>query len=501
MKATTPMATAALLLGLSTHVAAQSASRTVLESQRAGRQVLASGLEALGGIDRLRGVATTSLTGRVTRHMVGQSVRPGADPPARTSIYRLTRDLLHNRWLLEVLPSPDAQEALFRLAWSESDRFVHDVRNNTLRDVPRDDDGVGTLLRTMAFPSEILLDAWDRAETVRWLGRDDVSGYELVTYADTNGVQVTLTFDPASSFLVRSETVIDHAQLGDVIQQVAFADYRAEDGILVPYSITVATGPYTDSETEIVAFVVGTEIDDALFRRPEDATLQPAGPGGDPDAEPEVDELAPGVYEILNATPLYNVMFVEQEDGVVVIEAPGDVEGSERVRKLIRETLPGTQVKTLVLTHHHFDHSSGLWAYLRAGLPVVTTPGNAEFVHRVAAAPRNVLPSSEHLQPKLELVDGRRTFGTGANRFELIDVGPNPHADEILVVYFPEHRLLYVPDIYGYVPGFTPPPLLLAFAERMEQLALDVETIATAHTELSTIDEFWAMVEQVREAN
>ena len=80
---------------------------------------------------------------------------------------------------------------------------------------------------------------------------------------------------------------------------------------------------------------------------------------------------------------------------------------------------------------------------------------------------------------------------------ELIDVGANPHAEQILVAYFPEHRLMWVPDIYGYLPGYTPPPLLLAFAKRFAELELDVETFATAHTETTTLEEFWEMVEEV----
>ena len=62
-------------------------------------------------------------------------------------------------------------------------------------------------------------------------------------------------------------------------------------------------------------------------------------------------------------------------------------------------------------------------------------------------------------------------------------------ADEILIASFQEHRLLQVPDIYGYLPGFTPPPLLLSFADRLDALGLDVETIATPHAELSSVSE------------
>jgi hypothetical protein len=90
-------------------------------------------------------------------------------------------------------------------------------------------------------------------------------------------------------------------------------------------------------------------------------------------------------------------------------------------------------------------------------------------------------------------------IGTGPNRFELIDARRDAHADEILIVCFPGHRLLRVPDIHGYHPGFTPPPLLLTFADRLEELDLDAEIIGTTHTELSRVTELRDMVARARE--
>jgi glyoxylase-like metal-dependent hydrolase (beta-lactamase superfamily II) len=153
----------------------------------------------------------------------------------------------------------------------------------------------------------------------------------------------------------------------------------------------------------------------------------------------------------------------------------------------------------VVLTHHHTDHSGGLWTYLARGITVFTTPGNEALVRAIASAPRAVDGRLVAVpQPRIEIVAQRRTLGSGANAVELIDVGPNPHAAEILVAYLPGRKMLYVPDIYGYSPEFQPPEMLVAFADTVARMKLKVETFVTAHTEPTTWAQYQEGVAQAR---
>jgi hypothetical protein len=141
---------------------------------------------------------------------------------------------------------------------------------------------------------------------------------------------------------------------------------------------------------------------------------------------------------------------VTYDDGILVLETPQSPQVSRDVIRTIHERHPNQRIRWAVPTRHHFDHSGGLFRYIEDGATVVTTEGNADFVRRVAQAPRTIgrLDRRAAPAPRIEVFAERRAFGEGTRRVELIDVGPNPHADEILIA-FPELKTLFVADLYG----------------------------------------------------
>jgi glyoxylase-like metal-dependent hydrolase (beta-lactamase superfamily II) len=212
-----------------------------------------------------------------------------------------------------------------------------------------------------------------------------------------------------------------------------------------------------------------------------------------------VERLGDGVFRIPDVMPGYHVMFVEQDDGIILIEAIGSLDLSRAVLETIASTIPGKPVTHVVLTHHHDDHSNGLWSYLQAGKTVITTPGLAAFVRDVASSPRRTERGLVSLDvPTIELVREHRVYGHGRNRIELYDVGPNPHSEEILMAYLPGHRLVFLSDVYGHRDGVDTPPVLLSFAATLARLNLDVSTVVTAHTEPVTIRELESAIAAAR---
>lgn len=289
----------------------------------------------------------------------------------------------------------------------------------------------------------------------------------------SDGIAAAGGFDPAYSL---------HAVTFGFVEEAVYSDFRAVGGVLVPHLTRKTVGGRLDSEVRLVETSIGSSISDSLFLRPAHATVA-SGQVTPPAAVGVLGttRLADGIYLMPDVTPGYNALFVAQDDWVIVVEAIGNADLMERILTTIEATIPDKPVTYVVLTHHHYDHCGGLWGYMERGVTVITTLGVEDFVREVASGVRRGADGLIRVaDPKIELVEGTRAFGSGATRMELYDVGPNPHADEILIAYFPEHRLLFLSDVYGHRNGVDDPSVLIRFAEVLEGLQLDVETVVTA---------------------
>ena len=497
---------------LAAPLAAQAPVSPTLQSQREAVAVLSRAIAAHGGYARARAAGSVSMRVQGVGYMVGQEVHPdtarspgtpaGGPAPAQARTYLSDAS---GAWdVVEMFPSDTASRPSRRLVRTATDRFVFRYPNNTVQSV--DAAAMRTVLAVTPYVPAILLSAWDRPAALRSAGRQRVGGaaYDVVTSADESGQQMSLFFDTRTSLLARIETMAANEPFGLGVQEVAYSDYRPEGGLALPHAVTMRLGGRTVGEMTVTRVDLSPRLDSTTLTRPQGATAgQPITVPAPPTAirNLPVNRLAEGVYTIPEVLPGYLLMFADGGDYSTVIEADGSPALSESVLRTVRETIPGKPVRYVVLTHHHYDHSGGLWAYIANNITVVTTPGDVPFVRRIAALPRAwegrmVGP----LTPAIETVTGRRSYGSGPGAIEVYDVGPNPHAQEILVVYFPAQKLLYVPDIYGYFPGFTPPNLLVSFADRLATLGLDIQAILPAHAPQSTWAEFQTAVAQARTA-
>lgn len=80
-----------------------------------------------------------------------------------------------------------------------------------------------------------------------------------------------------------------------------------------------------------------------------------------------------------------------------------------------------------LITHHHNDHIPGSADYSAAGATLLTVAANKSVVQAAAGSET----------AKLEFVEGGRKFDDGNRAFEVRNIGPTPHAENLLVVYRP----------------------------------------------------------------
>ena len=93
------------------------------------------------------------------------------------------------------------------------------------------------------------------------------------------------------------------------------------------------------------------------------------------------------------------------------------------------------------------DHAGGARTFMAEGATLITTPGNVSYFERMTNATRTIDPDAltrNPRKPAIEAVQNKRRVLTDDNHtVELYDIGPGPHAREMLVVYLPKKRLSF----------------------------------------------------------
>ena len=425
-------------------------------SNREARRIVEAGIAALGGGEAIRSIETFRYTLRGTSWQLFANRDPEQPPEAWEYERVCAMDTERNRFYGDVV--------LRRIGYDyvSHTRTVVDGEKGWEALVPDrwflrlEDPSASDLASCAQFlPHRLLSDALLHPAALRSLGRTEIHGrpYDVVTYLASNGRPSTLAFDAASRLPTWYEYLYTRSMVGDASFAVEFGDYEPIGATRIPMRRITYNAGFVSSDARFVEVELENPFGGIALEVPEGfVELETVS------AEPDVVALADGVYALRNLPGGYNTLFVAFEDHTLVVEAPeSDVPSgiATQVVDAVRETLPGLPIRYVVLTHHHGDHASGARTFLAEGATVVTTPGNAAFVERLAAAHFTLEPDVLARNPqavRIEIVEGgHRVLEDASRRVELHDVGPIPHAEEMLVVYLPEERILYQSELLNPV--------------------------------------------------
>jgi glyoxylase-like metal-dependent hydrolase (beta-lactamase superfamily II) len=389
------------------------------------------------------------------------------------------------------------------------DNSNYDLRRKLRYTVPRQNMASfveAVVLRRL--PQHHVQTAQQRADTLRWVGEADHNGtkHNVISYASAGGDVISLYFDAQTNLLSKFESLATDALFGDVVVETAFPGYTIVDGIPLPTGQVDKRGGVPTLDVTFSGHSLGL-IPDSFAPLPFTPAQQT------PPAQPAVRELAKDVYLIEGlAGGGYSVLFVAFQDFVVAIEAPvNDQTASEAIR-LIKETVPGKPIRFVVPTHHHDDHAGGIRAFVADGATILTTPGNANYfvsvVYRarfsirpdsLARAGRRFTSSSQFLDAAIE---GKAVIENGGKRVEVIDIGPGPHAQEMLVAWLPDERILFQGDLLNRpADGVLLPAndTTAHFYDWLKKSGLPVETLIGVHSQPTTMAELASIVGMRRE--
>jgi glyoxylase-like metal-dependent hydrolase (beta-lactamase superfamily II) len=226
-----------------------------------------------------------------------------------------------------------------------------------------------------------------------------------------------------------------------------------------------------------------------------------------PPVRVESQKLTDGVYLLAGGS--HHSYAVEFKDFIAVVEAPLNEERSIAVIAEIRKIIPNKRIDYVVNTHHHFDHSGGLRAYVHEeGSAIITYRGNREFYGQEVfslSAQRTLQPDRMSLYPPEEASEGYRfetvvekhTLSDDVRRMEIHHIQGLNHVDGMLIAYLPKEKIVIEADMYNPpaagAPAPTPTAAMRTFLNNVRRLKLDVTTIAPIHGPVTPWSDFVQM--------
>jgi glyoxylase-like metal-dependent hydrolase (beta-lactamase superfamily II) len=293
------------------------------------------------------------------------------------------------------------------------------------------------------------------------------------------------------NLVTRVDTWLENPVFGDMLVSTKYSDYRDNMGLKYPATIVQERGGWPTFDAQILGAHANPANLTALMTPPRPPGGGGGGPPpGGPPAPPAVasERLANGVYRITGG---YVALAVEFSDHILIFEPAGQNEA--RAQAIIAEAkrvIPGKPIRYGVLSHHHFDHTSGIGAVVAEGITIVTHEVNEEFFEEALSGPRTLAPDSMARSGRkavIETVGDKRVFTDGTQTVEIHNIKGLPHADGMLIAYIPSARIVAYADMFNLVaPGQPPvpnPPVIgtQVFVANLERLGLDWENIISVH--------------------
>ncbi len=461
-----------------------------LDSFNKAKSALDRSVAAYGGREALSSINNVSIRlGGESVHR-NQSRRPG-DLDRTEYNGELMIDLKNSR-------GRQTQKGQYPGGFHWHSGFVADAGNRIFFDLIRKTSNPPSPMSAAAFkantrwlPQIILLNVLERTETLRYLGTSeyDKRPHDVIDYVTNDGGRLALYIDRESGLLSKFETFITDSFAGDSVAETRFTGQRKVGNYIVPARrVTAINGDITnDFAFTDVAF--NAEIPPETFKVPEGlrAVTFPSPTPVTKHAEKIYTTQANG----------YNVLFVDFKDYIFVMETPGNERVSLQAIEEIKKTVPGKPIRYVAVTHHHDDHAGGIRTYMAEGATLIVAPGEEAFFKKVGnvrftaasdALSRN--PREAKFEP---LQNGKRVLTDGTTTVEILDIGKGPHAEEMLVAYFPDHRMIYQGDLLNR-PFTGDPPIATDtsahFLNWIDAKKLAVETTIMVHGPPTTIADF-----------
>jgi hypothetical protein len=279
--------------------------------------------------------------------------------------------------------------------------------------------------------------------------------------------------------------------LGDVTRRTYYSMWwLAKGGIHLPMQWNIESNGLPDQMYVIRKLQIDEPLKEADLTIPQDvrAKFDPHAPDANTDNVPlgnpalPAKELAPGIVFIPGS---WNATLVRQDDGIVIVEAPISSGYSAKVIAEAHRRFPGQPIKAVITTSDAWPHLAGIREYVAEGIPIYALDLNRPILERVIAMPYTNRPDAQQRvprKPSFHLVHEKTILGAGANRIEIYPIHGETTEREMMV-YFPQHHLLYGSDPFQRMPdgSFFIPQTVTELMDAVSREHLQVDEFVAMH--------------------
>lgn len=444
------------------------------------QQTVDDAAAALGGRDRLLAIKTLVIEGEGTNGNLGQDVTPEATGQAFVlKGYKRAIDVAGGGMRVEQTRTPNfayfqGQQPQTQVFGVDGDVGYNVAPNGT---ATRVSNAVAKDRRAEMYhhPVTIVRAALDPG--AKLANPRTANGQRAVDVTTAAGLTLTLAIDETTKLPTRVVSMTDNPNLGDVAVETSFSDYQDLAGLKLPSHLTTKTDKFTTADIRVTKQSV--DADTGNLAAPA-AVASAAAIAGPPPATVTAEELASGIW--LLAGQSHHSVLVEFADHLMLIEAPQNDTRALAVIAKARELRPNKPLTHVVSTHHHFDHSGGVRAAVSEGLTVITHKANAAFYQDAVSRAHTLAPDALAKKPKpikIETVDDVMHLKDDTMAVDLYPIAGSPHADTLLMAYFPKQRLLVEADVYS--PASAVQPYAANLLENIRKRKLDVDRVVPIH--------------------
>jgi len=472
-------------------------------------ELLKLAVEAQGGVDALRAVKFVMQKAEVKHWEPGQSHSVNGE--ARflgDSTYTLTADPV-NRIIRYDWERDMKFPAVERVKYTE---ILHPTYGVVI-----DEKGTATPMSGIRLAaqnrearrgtSQLILRALESPESVSPIADQTVGNQTLpaVQYKDGPNTYI-IVFDRATKLPLSVRTRDQDNIYGDSNYNMILSDWKAVGNIKAAHTRSYTLNGMEVQRITIKEYTLNPTIAPAAFAIPDavKAAAKPPATGNVPyqwvlrriflnrftDSDAiyfppggsfKLVELSPNVQMVQGGGA--NNLIVNQRDGLVVVDAPTDEGQSIEVIKLAKAKYPGKPIKTLVLTHHHMDHTGGMRTFVAEGATVIVpTPDKIYFERAIRASHATFPDAQQRAQRQANVQDVKDTMSLKDDTAEinLINI-PNPHVDGMLLVHVVKDNIVWVTDLVSPRGTIGRNPGTVAVGDALRKHNITNATLAGGH--------------------